>query len=251
MGDEVGAANCLYSLGFGALKSGDLEGARQLCEQSLAIHRRRSDTQMMGDSLYNLSLVALMAGDYPTVRELSQERLALHRAAGDRRGVAISLENLGMAALFGGEVGAAQAYFAEALVSFEALGEAPSVARAVWGLGQVARARGDNRAARAHFKRALGLARETENTWAYPYLMEAFGALSADAADGERAARLLSGAAHWRQVQGEPLPSGPMRAVFEAQCQSVREQLGEACFEAHWTLGAAMPLEALLELMGR
>ena len=250
VGNEVGAANCLYSLGFGALKSGDLEGARQLCEQSLDIHRRRRDTQMLGDALYNLSLVALMAGDYDAVRELSQERLILHRASGDRRGVAISLENLGLAALFDGQIEAARAYFVEALSSFEALNEGPSVARALWGLGHVERARGRNAPARAHFERALALARATANTWGYPYLMEAFGALLADAGEGARAARLLAGAATWRQQQGEPLPSPQMRAAFQAQCHSVQGQLGDAVFEAQWTIGEAMSVEALLDLMG-
>ena len=209
VGDEVGAANCLYSLGFGALKSGDLESARRLCEQSLSIHRRRSQTQALGDALYNLSLVALMAGDYDAVRELSQERLVLHRASGDRRGVAISLENLGLAALFSGQVEAAAAYFVEALSSFEALNEAPSVVRSLWGLGQVERARGRNGEARAHFERALQLARETDNRWGYPYLMEAFGALAADAGQGERAARLMGGRRDLARPAGRTVALAP------------------------------------------
>ena len=249
VGNEVGAANCLYSLGFGALKSGDLENARQLCEQSLTIHRRRRDTAALGDALYNLSLVALMAGDYAAVRELSNERLALHRAAGNRRDVAISLENLGLAALFSGETEAAAAYFEEALLAFEALGEGPSVARALWGLGQVERARGRGDAARARFGRALHLARTTENLWAFPYLMESFGALAGDDGDDARGARLLAGAATWRANQGEPLPSPPMQAAFQTECQRLRARLGEAAFEAQWTLGGAMSLNELLDLM--
>ena len=248
IGDDAGAATCLYALGFGAMQRGEIEMARTLCEQSVALIRRQNDSAALGDALYNLALVATFSGDFETAHQLSRERLDLLRVSGDRRGVALSLENMGMAAIFQGQLDAARAYYNEALSIFEALAEGASVARCLWGIGQLERLIGNWPIAHALFSRSLKLSHESQNFWAVPYLLESFGYLGAAQGEFERAAQLLGGAAQLREIQGEPLPAPQQRAEFAAFCEQVRDSLGDDTFAAHWQNGRTLERSQLIAL---
>jgi tetratricopeptide (TPR) repeat protein len=244
--DDAGVADCLYSLGYMRLKSGDLEGARGLCDESIAIYRALGERSALCDALYNRALVALYESDFEKVRALNAERLIIHRASGETRGVAISLENLGLAALFSGEIEAARNYLEEALSLFENMQEWPSVMRVLWGLGHSLRAAGQTELAREGFSRALKLSRDHQSLWTWPYLIEAFASLAAEASDAPRAVRLLAGAGLMRETHHEPLPSPMFRQEIEDAVTALREALGESHFESEWQLGRAMSRDDLV-----
>jgi predicted ATPase/DNA-binding SARP family transcriptional activator len=248
IGDYAGAATCLYALGFGALQRGEIDTARALCEQSVALTRKLNAPAALGDALYNLALVAVFSGDFENVKKISKECLDIHRSLGDRRGIAIALENLGLAGLLEGAPDIAETYYLEATTSFEALGEGASVARCVWGLGHVERLKGNNAKARNLFRKAMMLSKESQNLWAVPFVIEAFGYLATTEGNFTRATQLLSGAAYIRELQGEPLPSPQLRSEFEQTCAILRENLGEDLFEAHWQTGRILEREDLIEM---
>lgn len=246
--DEKGVAACLYSLGFNALQRGETPKARVLCEQSVGLARALDDRDLLGDALHNLASVALTSGDFVATRELSIEVLAVQRAAQNARGVALALESLGMCALFEGEIEAARPCFEEALKGFEALDDKASLARALWGLGHVTRAEGDGFGAARHFGRALQLSRSAQNLWAFPYLLEAFALLAGDAQFWPRAARLLAGAAHWREKHGAPLPHAVLSAPLETVANQARAALGTARFSSEWSVGQSLTRDQLCVL---
>jgi predicted ATPase/DNA-binding SARP family transcriptional activator len=245
--DALGESDCLYSLGYMRLKCGDVAGARELCDQSIAIHRTIDEPRGLCDALYNRALVALYQADFDTVRTLNRERLIIHRSKGETRGVAISLENLGLASLFSGEIEAARAYLSESLMLFENMREWPSVVRVLWGYGHAIRAAGQHDEAHNMFTRAMVLSREHQLIWTWPYLLEAFAALAAEAGDAPRAARLLGGAGMLRLVQNEPLPSPMFSQEIEQAVARLRAALGESHFESEWQLGSSMSAHALVD----
>lgn len=248
LSDALGAADCLYSLGFLCLKSGDLDAARELCDESVAIYRAQGERAALSDALFNRALVALYEGDIGTVRAINDERLTMHRAAGEVRGVALSLENLGLAALFSGELEAARAYLDEALSLFEGLNEWPSVTRVLWGAGHTERAAGHAELARELLGRALHLARDLRVEWTLPYLIEAFGYLAAAAGESACAARLLGGAALWRETHHEPLHGPIFRREWDATLAALGHSMGESLFQSAWQLGRALSTDALIAL---
>lgn len=245
--DDIGVADCLYSLGYMYLKCGNVDLARDLCDESIAIYRSIGERSGLCDALYNRALVALYEADYEMVRTLNAERLIIHRSNGETRGVAISLENLGLAALFSGEIEPARAYLAEALTLFENMHEWPSIVRVLWGYGHAMRAGGTRDKAYTLFVRGLSLSREHQLVWTWPYFLEAFAALAAEAGDGPRATRLLGGSAMIRQMQNEPLPNPMFSQEIDNAITQLRAALGDAQFESEWQIGSAMSPTALVD----
>ena len=239
-GDPSGVAACLYGLGFNALQSGEIGRARQLCEASVTLARTQNQPDLLGDALYNLTLVVLLDGDFGRAREISGEVLGCHQVAENGRGVALALENLGLCALLSGETGAARAFFERAMANFETLNEKPSLARALWGLGHVARAQNAPSEAARHFARALQLSHNAQNSWALPYLVEAFALLASDAGQWVRAAQLLGAAAQWRKKYRSPLPHAILSAALQGASAQACAQLGAARFGCEWQVGQSL-----------
>jgi tetratricopeptide (TPR) repeat protein len=249
--DDVGIADTLFGLGYTHLRDADLDGARQLCDQSIQIYRTLGEEgkrKGLCDALNNRALVAIYDGDFEMVWALNEEQLAIHRAAGEKRGIAVSLENLGLAALFGGEMEAAGAYFRESLAIFESIDELRSAARVLWGLGHVARAASQEAEAVEAFSRGLRLARDTQTLWTLPYLIEAFAYMAAHKNQLARATRLASGAALLRETHHEPMPRLTFLQEFDSVVAGLSESLGRSQFESEWMLGRSLSREALIAL---
>src|SRR5260370_36163589 len=74
---------------------GDLEAARPLLEESLAIARELADQRLLGDVLRHRGNIALQQGDLETARPLIEESLAADRDAGNERGILAGLVGIG------------------------------------------------------------------------------------------------------------------------------------------------------------
>ena len=99
IGDKVGMAASLNSLGILAYEQGDYARASELHGESLLLKRELGDQQGIAASLNNLGNVAVNQGDYTRARRLHEESLALKRGVGDQQGIATSLNNLGRVAV--------------------------------------------------------------------------------------------------------------------------------------------------------
>jgi Tetratricopeptide repeat len=85
-------ANWTKALGGIAVLQSDYPGARELFEQSLAIHRSLDDPWGTLGSLSGLALVALEEHDFGTAQRLLEENVELLRKSGHHFRVANSLE---------------------------------------------------------------------------------------------------------------------------------------------------------------
>jgi tetratricopeptide (TPR) repeat protein len=93
VGDRLGEATCLRSLGDVALRGGDHTAAREQHEAALALYRQVGNRLGEANCLKGLGDVA-PAGS-PEEREQYEAALALYRQVGDRLGEAESLSRLG------------------------------------------------------------------------------------------------------------------------------------------------------------
>jgi predicted ATPase len=86
LGHEHGRAVLLHRLGVQAMRRGDLDRARELVEQSHAIHERKDDrlakAWRLGETTGTLGAIARDAGDHERAQALIAESAALVREAG-------------------------------------------------------------------------------------------------------------------------------------------------------------------------
>jgi tetratricopeptide (TPR) repeat protein len=153
--DRAGSADSLEYLGWMVQRQGDLAGARALLGESLAIRRELSDQRGLASVLPVLALVALTQGDVPAARALLEESLAIRRELGDRRGILTVLCAMG-------ELEAERSLLEEALATARELGDKELTARALTRLGCAADGEDEYAAARALLEESLAIWRELD-----------------------------------------------------------------------------------------
>jgi len=84
---EMGSAWTLNFLGDAALNHGELEWARSLYEEAVAILRRPGDVNFLAYAVRRLAQLLWREGDYETASELCKESLKLNQEVDDPRGV--------------------------------------------------------------------------------------------------------------------------------------------------------------------
>ena len=241
-------ANVLNAAGLLANYQADYPAARALLEESLAIRRELGDRLGIAGSLHSLGTVDCDQGDYPAGRVLLEESLAIRRELGDRFGIAASLNNLGNVALYQGDCPAARALYEESLAIRRELGDRFSIAMSLGNLGNVALDRGDYPAARALHEESLAIRRELGERWGISYSLEGLAAVVASLRDSLRAARIWGATERLRAEIGTPLPpnerSGYDRCVAAARIASG----DDAAFDSAWQEGRALRLDEAIEL---
>jgi predicted ATPase/DNA-binding XRE family transcriptional regulator len=169
LGDDMGCAIALTSLGCVALDQGDYTQATPLLEESLARARAAADTWGITMSLNNLGLLVGLQGDYQRARELLEESLALGRARGDVRNVAYALDNLGTFALAQGDLTRARIAVEESLPLHRDLRETAGAVEGLEDMARIAAARGQPQQAARLFGAAEAL-RSASGVALPPYL---------------------------------------------------------------------------------
>jgi predicted ATPase/DNA-binding SARP family transcriptional activator len=143
LGDRTGIGRSLGELGLLASEEGDAETAAALYERAAALFREDGDERRLAVVLTNLGGLALARGDHDDAERRLEESLELVRRVGDDEGLAESLRLLGAAALERGAVGRARELLGRSLELSAAIGFPESVAYCLSGLGRVALAAGD------------------------------------------------------------------------------------------------------------
>jgi tetratricopeptide (TPR) repeat protein len=154
IGDLLGLAFTLYSMGRGALAAGHCARARQLFAESLACHREQGYKQGMAISLYWLAETAYRQGIYPQAEKQFRESLVVRREIDDRWGIAMSLNGLGRVAFALGDYPAARQHYQQSRQIYRDIGDRKGLATALHGLGSVV-ALDDAGEAQAHYLEAL------------------------------------------------------------------------------------------------
>ena len=163
LGDRLGQANALNKLGDVRLATGDSPGAARAQEQALGIYRDLGDRLGQANALFQLGVVRRATGDYPAAAEVLEQALGIYRDLGDRLGQADALLTLGDVRRATGDYPAAARAQEQALGIYRDLGDRLGQVNALHYLGDVRRTTGDYPAAARAQEQALGIYHDLGN----------------------------------------------------------------------------------------
>lgn len=143
LGDQVGIAEVLDTLGDIAWGMGDFAAAQAHYEEGLALQRQLNVPNRIGLALYSLGRLQVDRGDHVAAAPLLNEALLLLRTVDDRRGIALTLNALGRSAQRQHHLAAADRFVRESLTSFAELGNKIDIADCLEELALLAQQAGD------------------------------------------------------------------------------------------------------------
>jgi len=158
--DRAGIGRALLELGWLAVNKWDLMTARPLVEESLAIRRELGDRGEIAEAITCLAEVRRLERDLPAACVLVEESLMLWRALDDRARISSALGDLGYLTFRQGDIDRARTLIEESLTMARELDDRVGIAWAITRLGYVAHGQEEYPAARALFEQSLPLWRE-------------------------------------------------------------------------------------------
>ncbi len=141
----------------------DLEPARAMHEEALALRREAGDLRGVAGSLTGLAVIARNEGDLDRAQLLHQEALDAWRATNDAAGVAGATLDLGIVSQMRGDDANAAPLLRESLERFARIHDLAGEASAHQWLGVLAITTGDLAGAANHFNESLARWRRLEN----------------------------------------------------------------------------------------
>jgi predicted ATPase/class 3 adenylate cyclase len=91
LGDQGGLSNAIGALALTRIRAGDLDGARPLVEESLALARAAGNRFAIGWSLFGLAQIAYFEGRMQEALDSGAEALQVFHETGDVSGIAVIL----------------------------------------------------------------------------------------------------------------------------------------------------------------
>ncbi len=185
-------AHLLNGLGVIASMQGDNTEATTRYEQCLAIRRALHDTGSLSSVLTNLGNLVRNQGDYARAGSLYAEALTLDRANGRPGDVAITLMSLGNLGCVQGDMEKAQTFYAECLAIEEEIQDQKVLAMVLNNLCVVATAREEYAEARAYAERCLSLQRTLDHQQGLILVQGQLGSLLTTLGEIEAARKALT-----------------------------------------------------------
>jgi len=221
-----------------------LNRAGEVLQEALGYFQKSGDRRGEAAALNSLGVVTRSLRDSDSAEKLYSAGAAIRREIGDPA-LSASLSNLGILYLDRGEADRAEELLEEVMRLDRAKGDDWGMACTSNNLGFVNLQQGDTVAAR----RRIG-----EGTWSFVKLGDLDGAAEGleatacvDAAEGQpiRAARITGAADSLRRSLGIPL--GPLdHEHLERWLVHAKAALGEAAFGLHWSEGAEMTFDQVI-----
>jgi len=238
----------LNRLGNVAMEEGDLERARALIEETLALSRQANETQGIVWSLLILAIAATLRADYEQSERLYAEGLSLARELHSAYARFLFLQNWGWTALLRGDYERASVLIEEAveLARERRRGFMGLLSRPLDNLGWAALLGGELGRAKAQFAENLTLSKVRGNKGTLLMSLEGLACVAGAEGEALRAAKLF-GASESLQATVDYRLVPQERAVLEPYRASVRSRLGEASWEKAVVEGGTMGLEETIE----
>jgi tetratricopeptide (TPR) repeat protein len=169
----------------------DLEAARPLLEESVAIAQESGQQLLLSDSLRELGGLDWRQGDLETARALTESSLAVARGAGHKALIASALGGLGLIAYIQSDREAARPLLDEALSLLQELGDKATLwvphVRIKLALDE-----GDDATAHSLAEKSLADSREVNDPSATAYFLQALGIVAANQGGYPSARALLA-----------------------------------------------------------
>jgi non-specific serine/threonine protein kinase len=238
-------AKALYTAGWLAHHQRDLDEARTLLEESLALARDLHDYWTVAWVLQGLGRVAYFENDPARTRALAQESLAVAEQIGDRWLIAFGHHLLGIAAYIADDFATARTRYEWSLAIRREIGdrEGTSILQSL--LGIVAVREREYAEAHALFSDALLLMRGLLGDWGMSINVATFAGLAGAQGQLEEAVRLAGASSALRHAWQTPLIP-LIEAVVDEALARAKSVLGPADYAAAWAAGQALSLEESL-----
>ncbi len=255
VGDTVGLATVLHSLGRTARKRGDYARAEGYLLEGLIRVREIGDYERISALLQSLGAVAASHGDYVKAETYLQEGLILARRLQDRQRISHLLDNLGGVALARANYAQAEAYLQEGLALARQIGYHSRIGFMLMNMGEIAINRGDYTRAEECLLEGLGLAHEIGHRESISFLLVNLGIVAGKRGDWAQAeAYFLEGLALAREI-GHPENISRLLAnlgAMASECGNYTE--AEAYLQEGLTLarqiGYRLIISTLLQSLG-
>jgi len=262
-GDRLGEASVRQALGDLALRSSDLEAAREDYRGALELFRQIGDRLGEANARFALGNLALRSSDFDAAREGYRAALELFRQIGARLGEANTRCALGDLALRSSDLDPAREDYRAALELFRQIGDRLGEANTRYALGNLALRSSDLDAAREGYRAALDLFRQIGARLGEANARRRLGEIYAKFADWNSAIEHFDASLDISTKIGARVgEAGALLELGWALFQTGRQSEGIAAlrraaqiyFEIHypdWTRQALRRLAEMLEAAGR
>jgi tetratricopeptide (TPR) repeat protein len=243
----VARARLLTGVADLELHRADYDSAREHLEESVRILRDCEHLAELAEALALSAAVRSMGySDLVGAMQLGEEGVQVARTTGDDRTLGTALNHFGWVWLVSGDARKARAILAEGVDHLRRSGDGLEAANVLETLALATLESGDKRLAAALWADSLQMSLVVGRTANIAWCLNGFARLAA-ASDPGRALRLAAGAAVITNgTWGLALGQWEERLV-ESWLAGARSSLDAASAAACWRIGAAMPLEELVE----
>ncbi|MGD0213205.1 MAG: protein kinase [Terriglobales bacterium] len=176
-GDRLGAAGATMGLANNLYQHGDINGARQLNEQALAVFREVGSQRNTATCLVDIAIGLYDQGDLAGAQKLYEEALRIQREIGDKDSQANTLNSIANVLADKGDQAGAKAKYEEALAAFRETGSQFQIAMTMGNIGELYLDEGDLPEAKKMFEQALQIKRDLHNRHSEAYTLSALGDL--------------------------------------------------------------------------
>jgi predicted ATPase/DNA-binding XRE family transcriptional regulator len=227
---------------------GDLDQARVLIEEGLALAERFGDTSRIAWQLMCQGTIAGFQGDYQAASAFFEQSRTMYEALDDTWGLSVIHFCLGQVAYLRHDLERASVLIERSLeLCRQSINTTWATARRLITLGSVALAQGLSDRARSLFAEGLTLSRDSGAKVDTPMGLVGLAGLVVERGQAERAARLLGSAqalserfGAYRGLTGEH--------IQEQVTAAVRAQIDPDSFDTAWAAGRALRLEEAVAL---
>jgi tetratricopeptide (TPR) repeat protein len=194
VGDGLGEANCLMSLGDIAFYRSDYQAARQRYEAALPLYKKVGSVLGEANCIKSLGNIALRRSNHDGARQSYEAALPLYKQVGDVLGEANCIESLGDIALERSDYDGARRRYEAALPLYQKVGSVLGEANCIKSLGDISRECSDHDDARQLYETALPLYQKLGSVLGEAICIHGLGDI--DEAEGE----IAQASVRWREA---------------------------------------------------
>jgi DNA-binding SARP family transcriptional activator len=245
--DPIGVTRADIELGYIAMRAGAYANAQALFDSAYATLRDAAPTRELGQILHLLGTLALRQGKFGEAETHLQAGVAVCRTLGYESDMAKSLNDLGCSAVFQGDFAGARPFFEQTLRIWQAHGERVGEVFAFNNLADVWLQSGDPLQAARMVLQGFAVAAHLDNATVMNMLFSTLAPIAHVTGRHDAAARLWGIDAHRAALAGGEVINLEQELELRQQ-HAARAALGTAAYDAAWTEGYDLSLDAAIAL---